>query len=132
MIKPESRIQLHCGDLNAFSSLFLMHPAGGLGLTAILAAKAEPWRAWAAHLAGFGAQAALVADSPYYKLLIGRMLGYKEEHIHHHIQARHMSGGELCFMYLSPCPSTASYCRMQGGAHPPPHSGDSPVIVSEG
>jgi hypothetical protein len=55
-------------------------------LTAILCAKAEPWRAWGAHLAGFGAQAALVADSPYYKLLIGRMLGYREEHIRHHIQ----------------------------------------------
>jgi hypothetical protein len=60
--------------------------AGGLGLTAILCAKAEPWRAWGAHLAGFGAQAALVADSAYYKLLIGRMLGYKEENIRHHIQ----------------------------------------------
>jgi hypothetical protein len=57
-----------------------------LGLTAILCAKAEPWRAWGAHLAGFGAQAALVADSAYYKLLIGRMLGYKEENIRHHIQ----------------------------------------------
>jgi hypothetical protein len=65
-----------------------MHSAGGLGLTAILCAKAEPWRAWGAHLAGFGAQAALVADSAYYKLLIGRMLGYKEENIHHHIQVR--------------------------------------------
>jgi hypothetical protein len=60
--------------------------AGGLGLTAILCAKADPWRAWGSHLAGFGAQAALVADSAYYKLLIGRMLGYKEEHIRHHIQ----------------------------------------------
>lgn len=60
--------------------------AGGLGLSAILAAKAEPFRPWAAHLASFGAQAALVADSPYYKLLIGRVLGYKEAHINHHIQ----------------------------------------------
>uniref|UniRef100_A0A383WD10 Uncharacterized protein n=1 Tax=Tetradesmus obliquus TaxID=3088 RepID=A0A383WD10_TETOB len=68
-------------------SIFMSKAAGGLGLTAILCAKAEPWRAWGAHLAGFGAQAALVADSAYYKLLIGRMLGYKEGHIHAHIQA---------------------------------------------
>lgn len=30
-------------------------------------------------------QAALVADSPYYKLLIGRILGYAEPNIRHHI-----------------------------------------------
>lgn len=29
---------------------------GGLGLTLVLAARAEPFRRWAAHLAGFGAQ----------------------------------------------------------------------------
>jgi hypothetical protein len=63
-----------------------MSPApGGLGLTAILAARVSPWRDWAAHLAGFGAQAALVADSPYYKLLIGRCCGYSEDNIRHHI-----------------------------------------------
>lgn len=36
-------------------------------------------------MASFGAQASLVADSPYYKLLIGRMLGYEEDCIHQHI-----------------------------------------------
>lgn len=61
-------------------------PPGDLGLTAILSARAEPFRSWAAHLASFGAQAALVADSPFYKLLIGRILGYKEENIRFHIQ----------------------------------------------
>lgn len=30
--------------------------AGGLGLTAILAAQVEPFRSWGAHLASFGAQ----------------------------------------------------------------------------
>jgi hypothetical protein len=30
-------------------------------------------------------QAALVADSPYYKVLIGRILGYAEPNIRHHI-----------------------------------------------
>jgi hypothetical protein len=33
-------------------------------------------------------QAALVADSPYYKLLIGRILGYAEPNIRHHILVR--------------------------------------------
>eukprot|EP00195_Chlamydomonas_chlamydogama_P007386 CAMPEP_0202904644 /NCGR_PEP_ID=MMETSP1392-20130828/30463_1 /ASSEMBLY_ACC=CAM_ASM_000868 /TAXON_ID=225041 /ORGANISM="Chlamydomonas chlamydogama, Strain SAG 11-48b" /LENGTH=321 /DNA_ID=CAMNT_0049592387 /DNA_START=167 /DNA_END=1135 /DNA_ORIENTATION=+ len=65
---------------------------GGLGLTAMLSAKKEPFKSWAAHLASFGAQAALVADSPYYKLLIGRVLGYKEEHIIAHIQSSNGPG----------------------------------------
>lgn len=30
--------------------------AGGLGLTAILAAQVEPFRSWGAHLASFGGQ----------------------------------------------------------------------------
>lgn len=55
-------------------------------MTAILCAKCEPWRSWAAHLVSFGAQAALVAGTPYYKLLVGRMLGYKEENVRYHIQ----------------------------------------------
>jgi hypothetical protein len=57
-----------------------------MGLTALVSAKKEPWSAWAKHMAGFGAQAGLVAGSPYYALLIGRMLGYPEAHIVHHIQ----------------------------------------------
>jgi hypothetical protein len=60
--------------------------SGGLGLTALISAKKEPWGTWAKHMASFGAQAGLVAGSPYYALLIGRMLGYPETHITHHIQ----------------------------------------------
>jgi hypothetical protein len=67
-------------------------PAGGRGVSAIITAKAEPWRSWGAHLASFGAQAALVAESPYYKLLIGRVLGYKEDNVLHHIKVR--GGGQ--------------------------------------
>jgi len=65
--------------------------AGGLGLSAILSAKREPFRAWAAHLASFGAQAALVADAPYYKVLIGRVLGYAPANVAHHVATT--SGG---------------------------------------
>lgn len=66
--------------------------AGGLGVTALVFADKQPFRAWAQHLASFGAQAALVADSPYYKLLIGRMMGYSEQNIHHHIKTVHGLG----------------------------------------
>jgi len=65
---------------------FVSKAPGGLGLTLILAARQEPFRQWGAHLAGFGAQAALVAESPYYKMLIGRVLGYSEANILHHIK----------------------------------------------
>lgn len=57
----------------------------GLGLTALLSAKKDPFKSWSKHLASFGAQASLIAESPYYKLLIGRVMGYKEENIQHHI-----------------------------------------------
>jgi len=59
-----------------------------MGLTLITATKKQPHRAWAQHLAGFGAQASIVAGSPYYKLLIGRVCGYKEPNILHHINVR--------------------------------------------
>lgn len=57
-----------------------------LGLSAILSAATQPWQPWAGHLASFGAQAAVVAQSPYYKLLIGRVLGYSEANIVAHIE----------------------------------------------
>ena len=41
----------------------------------------EPWSAWAKHLASFGCQANVVAGSPYYKMLIGRLCGYTEENV---------------------------------------------------
>lgn len=44
-----------------------MYP-DGLGLTALISSKKDPWQAWAKHLASFGAQAALVAGSPFYQV----------------------------------------------------------------
>ena len=59
----------------------------GLGLTAIVHAAAPArCRARALALAAFGAQAALVAGSPFYQLLVGRVLGYCEDNIRHHIR----------------------------------------------
>jgi hypothetical protein len=72
--------------------MVLTSTAGGLGVTALVFADKQPFRAWAEHLTSFGAQAALVADSPYYKLLIGRVLGYREGNIHHHIRTVHGPG----------------------------------------
>ena len=63
--------------------------ARGAAQSLVLSAKHPPFRAWAKHAAEIGVQASLVADSPYYKLLVGRMLGYKVENIMHHI--------EVCF-----------------------------------
>lgn len=62
-------------------------PVGAeLGLTAILAADTPPYCAWGAGLAEFGAQAAIEAQSPYYKLLIGRVLGYEMDNIRAHVE----------------------------------------------
>ncbi len=62
-------------------------PVGAeLGLTAILAADTPPYCAWGSGLAEFGAQAAIEAQSPYYKLLIGRVLGYELENIRAHVE----------------------------------------------
>ncbi|EFJ41945.1 hypothetical protein VOLCADRAFT_119573 [Volvox carteri f. nagariensis] len=59
------------------------------GMTLVLCGDREPFRSWGAHLASFGCQAALEAQSPYYKLLIGRILGYREDSILHHIKEAH-------------------------------------------
>ncbi|GLC76077.1 hypothetical protein PLESTF_001732000 [Pleodorina starrii] len=64
---------------------------GGVGLTAVMYADREPWNAWGPHLASFGCQANAVAGSPYYKLLIGKILGYKDENIHGYV--RSVGGG---------------------------------------
>lgn len=62
-------------------------PVGAeLGLTAILAADTPPYCAWGAGMAEFGAQAAIEAQSPYYKLLIGRVLGYEMDNIRAHVE----------------------------------------------
>ncbi|KAL6762156.1 hypothetical protein V8C86DRAFT_2521612 [Haematococcus lacustris] len=60
---------------------------GGVGLTALLYADKEPWARWAPHLASFGFQANIVAGSPYFKLLTGRILGYKEENVRSYVVA---------------------------------------------
>ncbi|GBF88717.1 hypothetical protein Rsub_01616 [Raphidocelis subcapitata] len=73
-------------------SAFVSRAPGGLGLSLILAARRAPFRQWGAHLASFGAQASLVADSPYYKLLIGRVLGYSHDNIVHHIRTTNGAG----------------------------------------
>ncbi|KAL6754050.1 hypothetical protein V8C86DRAFT_2712690 [Haematococcus lacustris] len=73
-------------------SVFMSPAPGGLGVTAIIAADKSPFKEWARALAGFGAQAALVAESPFYKLLVGRMMGYDERNILHHIQTVHGPG----------------------------------------
>ena len=62
------------------------------GLTAIMSAAESPFLEQAKHLASFGAQAALVAGSPYYQYLVGRILGYKEANIDAHVRSR---GGRL-------------------------------------
>jgi hypothetical protein len=69
---------------------------GGGAASLVVAAKQQPFKAWGAKLAEIGVQAALIADSPYYKLLVGRILGYKEENIVHHIQV----GRNFCLLFL--------------------------------
>jgi hypothetical protein len=44
------------------------------------------------ELASFGCQAALVAGSPYYQLLVGLLLGYSMDNIDAHVSEK---GGKL-------------------------------------
>ena len=62
------------------------------GLTALVHASKSPFAERAKHLATFGAQAALVAGSPYYQLLVGRILGYDARNIEAHVAEK---GGVL-------------------------------------
>lgn len=69
----------------------VVYPSAVPGTSArslILASKQEPFRSWAAHLAQLGVQASVVADSPFYKLLVGKILGYKSENIEFHIRSQ--------------------------------------------
>ena len=68
---------------------------GGLGASLLLAARCQPYKAWAEHLAGLGVQAGIVADSPFYKLLIGRVLGYSEANVNYHIRVRRRQAAGL-------------------------------------
>ena len=54
---------------------------GDVGLSLVLYADREPYNAWGPHLCSFGCQANAVAGSTYYKLLVGRLLGYKNENV---------------------------------------------------
>ena len=62
------------------------------GLTGLLCAAKKPFPARAKELASFGAQAALVAGSPYYQLLVGMLLGYKTDNIDAHVMEK---GGKI-------------------------------------
>ncbi|PNW71289.1 hypothetical protein CHLRE_16g648000v5 [Chlamydomonas reinhardtii] len=64
---------------------------GGVGLTAVLFADKEPFNVWGPHLASFGCQANAVAGSAYYKVLIGKILGYADENIYGYV--RSLGGG---------------------------------------
>ena len=92
------------------------------GLTAIVCAGASPFLERAKHLASFGAQAALVAGSPYYQYLVGRVLGYREANIDAHVRS---SGGRLTapvvreaekdLAALSEAPATTPWRKAGGG-----------------
>jgi len=73
---------------------------GGGAASLVVAAKQQPFKAWGARLAEIGVQAALIADSPYYKLLVGRILGYKEENIVNHIEVSEREKGRCHFSSL--------------------------------
>lgn len=51
-----------------------------LGASLVLCARQQPFLAWGKHLAAMGVQSSIVADSPFYKLLIGegRVGGMRE------------------------------------------------------
>lgn len=55
------------------------------GLTAIIASSESPWMERAILLQSFGAQAALVAGSPYYQTLVGTILGYDRRNVEAHV-----------------------------------------------
>ena len=66
--------------------------AQGAAKSLVIAAKCQPYIAWGKYLSSLGVQASLVADSEFYKYIIGKMMGYKDENIEHHITS---SGGVL-------------------------------------
>lgn len=65
---------------------------GGAASSFVLAAKRQPFTSWGAYLSGVGVQASIVADSEFYKMIIGIMMGYRIENIEHHIRS---TGGTL-------------------------------------
>jgi len=69
-------------DLAVLSS----QTVGNLGLTAIIFPQQEPFLSYAGFLASFGCQASVVAQSAYYKVLVGTILGYKASNIVAHLE----------------------------------------------
>ncbi|GAB5364345.1 hypothetical protein AAMO2058_000961700 [Amorphochlora amoebiformis] len=69
--------------------------AGGLGLSALIFPLQEPFIKYSRHLASFGCQAAVVAQSSYYKALVGSALGYSKDSIVHHIRCNREQGEPL-------------------------------------
>jgi hypothetical protein len=70
--------------------------AGGAAASLVLAARQAPYRQWGAHLAEVGVQGSLVAGSPFYKLLVGKILGYKHENVVHHIEVSRVASERGC------------------------------------
>lgn len=66
--------------------------SGGVASSLVIAAKRQPFTSWAVYLSGLGVQASIVAQSEFYKMIIGRMMGYRIENIEHHIRS---TGGSL-------------------------------------
>ena len=46
--------------------------AKGAATSLVISAKRQPFKAWGAYLASIGAQASVVAESEFYKLMIGQ------------------------------------------------------------
>lgn len=65
---------------------------GGAASSLVIAAKRQPFTSWGVYLSGLGVQASIVAESEFYKMIIGRMMGYRIENIEHHIRS---TGGSL-------------------------------------
>ena len=66
--------------------------AASRDLTALVHSANSPFPERALHLKSFGAQAALVAGSPYYQMLVGVILGYDTRHVESHVSEK---GGVL-------------------------------------
>jgi len=74
--------------IDAKLSLALTPQGEPLGLSLVLHANKCPFSNWATHLAELGVQSALVADTPFYKVMIGKILGYEEAKIVEHVESK--------------------------------------------
>jgi hypothetical protein len=74
-------------DLSAIISTAPSDKDEILGLTLILYVNKEPFSSYAKGLAAFGFQSNIVAGSPFFKLLCGILLGYKEENCRSYVKS---------------------------------------------